>query len=135
MDEKPWKTSNWFVSPWNYEQEVVEELNFPSEIKVHDITLRDGEQQAGIVFSKDDKVRIAEALAEAGVHRIEAGMPAVSPSDEAAIKEIVKRALGPQIFCLSRCMIADVKRAVDCGVSGVAMEIPSSDHILKYGYR
>ena len=135
MDEKPWKTSNWFVSPWNYEQEVVEELNFPSEIKVHDITLRDGEQQAGIVFSKDDKVRIAEALAEAGVHRIEAGMPAVSPSDEAAIKEIVKRDLGPQIFAFSRCMIEDVKRAIDCGVSGVVMEIHSSEHIIANAYR
>jgi len=28
------------------------------------------------------------------VHRIEAGMPIVSPSDNAAIKEIVKRNLG-----------------------------------------
>ena len=50
---------------------------FADQIKIHDITLRDGEQQTGVVFTKDDKVRIAEALAEAGIHRIEAGMPAV----------------------------------------------------------
>ena len=37
----------------------------------NDITLRDGEQQTGIILSKDDKIRIAEALAEAGVHIIE----------------------------------------------------------------
>ena len=74
----------------------------PSNIKIHDITLRDGEQQTGIILSKDDKIRIAEALAEAGVHRIEAGMPIVSPSDAEAIKEIVKRNLGPQIFSLLR---------------------------------
>ncbi|HIQ06115.1 MAG TPA: pyruvate carboxyltransferase [Anaerolineae bacterium] len=135
MANRPWKTDNWFVSPWNFADEVRAGLEFPTQVRIHDITLRDGEQQAGIVFTRDDKVRIAEALAEAGVHRIEAGMPAVSPADEAAIKEIVKRDLGPQIFAFSRCMIDDVKRAVDCGVSGVVMEIPSSEHIIRYAYR
>jgi isopropylmalate/homocitrate/citramalate synthase len=104
-------------------------------VKIHDITLRDGEQQAGITFTKDDKIRIAEKLAEVGVHRIEAGMPAVSPQDEAAIKEIVKRNLGPEIFCFSRCMLDDVKRAADCGVKGVVMEIPASEHLIKHAYQ
>jgi isopropylmalate/homocitrate/citramalate synthase len=104
-------------------------------VKIHDITLRDGEQQAGITFTKDDKIRIAEKLAEVGVHRIEAGMPAVSPQDEAAIKEIVRRNLGPEIFCFSRCMVDDVKRAADCGVKGVVMEIPSSEHLIKHAYQ
>ena len=62
-------------------------------------------------------------------------MPVVSPSDEAAIKEIVKRNLGPQIFAFSRCMVDDVKRALDCGVSGIVMEVPSSEHIIKYAYK
>lgn len=132
---KPWHTDWWYVSPWNYLEEVRKDHAFPKEIKVHDITLRDGEQQAGIAFTKEDKIRIAEKLAEAGVHRIEAGMPAVSPDDMAAIKEIVTRNLGPEIFAFSRCMIDDVKRAVDCGVQGVVMEIPSSEHILQYAYR
>lgn len=135
MADQPWKTDNWFVSPWNFAEEVRAGLNFPEQIKIHDITLRDGEQQAGIAFTKDDKIRIAEALAEAGIHRIEAGLPAVSPADEAAIKEIVKRDLGPQVFAFSRCMVDDVKRAVDCGVSGVVMEIPSSEHIIEYAYQ
>ncbi len=74
-------------------------------------------------------------MAEAGVHRIEAGMPVVSPADTAAIKEIVKRNLGPQIFAFSRCMVDDVKRAVDCGVSGIVMEVPSSPHIIEYAYK
>lgn len=135
MTSQPWQTDNWFVSPWNFADEVRTGLHFPATVKVHDITLRDGEQQAGVVFNLNDKIRIAEALAEAGVDRIEAGMPAVSPSDEAAIKEIVKRNPGPQIFAFSRCMVDDVKRAVDCGVSGVVMEIPSSEHIIQYAYR
>ncbi|MFQ5659827.1 MAG: LeuA family protein [Gammaproteobacteria bacterium] len=135
MSEQPWKTDKWFVSPWNYADEVRSSLNFPEKIKIHDVTLRDGEQQTGVAFDKNDKIRIAEGLAEAGVHRIEAGMPVVSPQDAEAIKEIVKLNLGPQIFAFSRCMMDDVKRAVDTGVGGVVMEVPSSEHIIKYGYK
>ena len=131
----PWKTDNWFVSPWNYIDEVTKGFNPPKRVRIHDVTLRDGEQQAGIIYTKDDKVRIAEKLAEAGVHRIETGMPAVSPMDEAAIREIVKRNLGPEIFCFSRCIVDDVKRAADCGVSGVVIEIPASAHLVEQAYR
>jgi isopropylmalate/homocitrate/citramalate synthase len=135
MAQEPWKTDNWFVSPWNFQESVREQLHFPKQIKFHDVTLRDGEQQTGVIFTMDDKIRIAEGLAEAGVHRIEAGMPVVSPSDTAAIKEIVKRNLGPEIFAFSRCMVDDVKRAVDCGVKGIVMEVPSSTHIIQYAYK
>jgi isopropylmalate/homocitrate/citramalate synthase len=132
----PWKTDKWFVSPWNYEPEVVKQFKFPpaKDIKIHDITLRDGEQQAGIAYSAEDKMKIAKALAEAGVHRIETGMPAVSREDERAIKEIVQADLGPDIFAFSRCMAADVKLAKECGVKGIVVEIPSSEHVIKYAY-
>ncbi len=132
---QPWKTNDWFVSPWNFLEEVTKDFRSPRQVKIHDITLRDGEQQAGIIFTKDDKLRIAEKLAETGVHRIEAGMPAVSPPDEAAIKEIVKRNLGPEIFCFTRCMKDDVKRAVDCGVHGIVIEIPASAHLIEQAYK
>ena len=132
--KEPWKSENWFVSPWNFLAEVTKNSRPPKQVKIHDITLRDGEQQAGIMFRKDEKIRIAEKLAEVGVHRIEAGMPAVSPQDEAAIKEIVKRNLGPEIFCFCRCMADDVRRAVDCGVDGIIIEIPSSQHIVEHAY-
>ena len=124
MANQPWKTNDWFVSEWNYADEVTKDFNFAKKVKIHDITLRDGEQQTGIIMTLDDKIRIAEGLAEAGVHRIEAGMPIVSPSDAEAIKTIVKRNLGPQIFAFSRCMKEDVQRAIDTGVNGIVMEKP-----------
>jgi len=135
MSKEPWKTDEWFVSPWNFSDEIREGFHFPEKIKIHDVTLRDGEQQTGIAFNFDDKIRIAEGLAEAGVHRIEAGMPVVSKEDAEAITEIAKRNLGPQIFAFSRCMVDDVKRVVDTGVKGIVMEVPASEHIIKYGYR
>ena len=131
----PWKTENWFVSPWNYVDEVRRGFHPPKQVRIHDVTLRDGEQQAGIIFTKDDKIRIAEKLAEVGVHRIEAGMPAVSPKDEAAIREIVKRNLPSDIFCFCRCVVSDVTLAADCGVDGIVIEIPSSAHLIEKGYK
>ena len=97
-------------------------------IQIYDTTLRDGEQQTGIVFRREDKVAIAKGLARAGIHRIEAGMPAVSAEDEAAIKDIVALDLGPEIFSFARCMPADVKQAKDCGVDGIITNRPGRLH-------
>ena len=86
MKSISFKTDKWFVSPWNYEEVITKNLNFAKKIKIHDVSLRDGEQQAGLIFNKDQKVALAEKLAEVGVDRIEAGMPAVSNQDKAAIE-------------------------------------------------
>jgi isopropylmalate/homocitrate/citramalate synthase len=135
MTDQPWKTDQYFVSPWNYQPEVTADFSPPARLEVHDVTLRDGEQQAGIEFAPDEKIRIAERLAEAGVQRIEAGMPAVSPADAEAVRRIAAAGLPARIFSFSRCMVDDVKRALDAGVEGIVMEIPSSEHIIKYAYR
>jgi isopropylmalate/homocitrate/citramalate synthase len=131
---QPWKTDRWFTSPWNWEPEVRAQLHFPDKVRIHDVTLRDGEQQTGIVMRRADKVAIAKKLAEAGVHRIEAGMPAVSTEDEMAIRDIVELGLPSQIFSFARCMPQDVKLAKDCGVYGIITEIPSSEHIIRNAY-
>ncbi len=134
MSAQPWKTDQWFSSPWNYLPEVTEGFNIPERIEIHDVTLRDGEQQAGVEFTADDKVEIAIALAEAGIHRIEAGLPAVSPADTEAVKRIVQLGLDTEVYAFSRCMVSDVQLAVDCGVSGVVMEVPASHHLIEKAY-
>ena len=133
--QTPWHTEQWFTSPWNHETDVVADFQFPQRIEFHDVTLRDGEQQAGVEFSADDKMRIAEALAEAGIQRIEAGLPAVSAEDEKAVRAIANAGLPSTVYAFSRCMVDDVKRAVDCGVEGVILEVPSSRHLIELGYR
>ncbi len=135
MTTEPWKTDQWFSSPWNYLPEVTEGFQLPENVQVHDVTLRDGEQQAGVEFSADDKVRIAEALAEAGIHRIEAGLPAVSPADKEAVDRIVAADLPTEVYAFSRCMLADVELALDSGVAGVVMEVPASHHLIEKAYQ
>ncbi len=135
MGNSPWKTDRWFTSQWNFTDEVRSQYHFKKEIKLHDISLRDGEQQAGILFNKEEKIMLAEKMAEVGIHRIEAGMPAVSKDDEEAIRKIVKMNLGPEIFSFCRCVKEDVQRAADLGVDGIVIEIPSSDHMIQKAYK
>jgi isopropylmalate/homocitrate/citramalate synthase len=130
----PWKTSQWFVSHYNYSSEARRGLKFPKRIQFHDITLRDGEQQAGVVIRKPDKIRVARALSEAGVDRIEAGMPAVSKEDAEAVKAIAHEGLSSKIFAFARCAKSDVDLGLKADVDGLVMEVPSSDHIIKYAY-
>jgi len=54
-----------------------------SKVAIYDTTLRDGMQGEGMSLSVDEKVRVAHALDELGVHLIEAGFPASNPKEEA----------------------------------------------------
>ncbi len=123
----------WWVSQSNYAQEVMDSYNFPKNIEILDTSLRDGEQQPGIIFTKEEKIEIAKKLAAAGVHRIEAGNPAASQEDADAIKAIVDLNLGPKIFAFVRNMVEDMELAKSLGVYGVVAEVPGSEHLLKFG--
>ena len=98
----------YWVSPYNFVPEVREGLSLPPSVQIHDATLRDGEQTPGVVMTKDDKIAIATKLSEVGIERIEAGMPAVSPQDAEAIREISALKLPSKIFTFARAMRQDI---------------------------
>jgi len=114
----------WWVSPYNLIPEVRNTFQLPPRVQLHDATLRDGEQTPGVVFSVQDKVAIAEKLAEVGVDRIEAGMPAVSDQDFEAIKQISRLGLKSKIYTFVRAITADIDKSVECGAHGVILEVP-----------
>jgi 2-isopropylmalate synthase len=51
------------------------------QIHLYDTTLRDGTQREGIALSLEDKLKIARALDDLGVHYIEGGWPGSNPKD------------------------------------------------------
>ena len=57
MTDTPWKQEDWFTSPWNFDPEVTKDWKFSDNIRIHDVTLRDGEQQAGLAYNYDDKIK------------------------------------------------------------------------------
>jgi isopropylmalate/homocitrate/citramalate synthase len=135
MENRHIREEMWWVSPYNFADEVRGELDLPEKVEIHDATLRDGEQTPGVVFRKDDKVRIAQMLDEVGVERIEAGMPAVSDEDFAAIKEITRLGLRAKIYAFARAMTVDIDKAVECGAHGVVIEIPIGYPKLAYQFK
>jgi len=134
MDSKYLQEDKWWVSPYNFAEEVTSQFDLPEKVEIHDATLRDGEQTPGVVFRKDDKVRIAQKLDDVGVERIEAGMPAVSQEDFDAIKAISKLGLNAKIFTFARALTIDIDKAIDCGADGVIIEIPIGYPKLKYQF-
>lgn len=96
-------------------------------LQIADCTLRDGEQQAGIVFSRSDKVDIARALDEAGVHEIEAGTPAQSSEDREAVEDIVALGLAARVSALSRARAEEIAEVAATGAWAVRLSLPIGD--------
>ena len=69
------------------------------KILIYDTTLRDGSQGEGVSFSLQDKLNIAERLAEFGVDMIEGGYPLSNEKDVAFFDKIRGRDLGNSQIC------------------------------------
>ncbi len=130
-----WKSESWWTSSLNFLPEVRAQFSLPAEVQIHDATLRDGEQTPGIVLRKDDKIRLAEMMDDIGVHRIEAGMPAVSAEDAEAIKIISKRLRKAKPYAFVRAMEKDIDVAHACGAAGVVIEVPVGQPKLEIQFK
>jgi 2-isopropylmalate synthase len=84
--------------------EKKEETKMTQKLIVFDTTLRDGEQMPGVNLNLYEKLEIARQLELLGVDCIEAGFPASSPGDFAAVKAVSEQ--------------------VQCGVAGLCRAVP-----------
>ncbi|HBL25943.1 MAG TPA: 2-isopropylmalate synthase [Acidobacteria bacterium] len=93
-------------------------------VRIFDTTLRDGEQSPGASLTSAEKLEVAWQLARLGVDVLEAGFPAASPDDFAAVQQIARtvgvagaeRRRPPIITALGRATVEDIEttwRAVE----------------------
>ncbi len=91
-----------------------------------DTTLREGEQFARGTFRTEDKLEIARALDTFGVEYVEVTSPAASPQSQRDAAQIVKLGLGARVITHSRCVLDDVRAALETGVRGIGLLFATS---------
>jgi len=96
-----------------------------------DTTLRDGEQAPGVVFSLQEKIRIAALLDKAGVPELEVGTPAMGEGEVKEIHTICTMGFGFKTLAWCRASIQDIRLASLSGTDGVHLSFPVSDILMK----
>jgi homocitrate synthase len=94
--------------------------------KVIDTTLREGEQFARASFRSQDKLEIARALDTFGVDYVEVTSPAASPQSARDAAQIARLGLGARVITHARCVLDDVRAALDTGVRAIGFFFATS---------
>ena len=80
-------TDKYWITDFNYLDEVTQQFNLPDRVYIHDVTLREAEQAPHVVLRPDEKLRIFQALDEMGVYSVEV-FPIISEEDKELAKEL-----------------------------------------------
>jgi homocitrate synthase len=94
--------------------------------RIIDSTLREGEQFARGNFRTEDKIAIARSLDAFGVDYVELTSPAASPESQRDAERIVKLGLSAKVITHARCVVDDVRAAIDTGVQGIGLLFATS---------
>ena len=105
------------------------------QIIIDDTTLRDGEQTAGVVFSLEEKIRIARMLDEIGVGELECGIPAMGREEQASVRALVDLGLNARLITWNRAVVSDIQASIDSGVQAVDISLSVSDIHIRHKLR
>ncbi len=99
-------------------------------IIIDDTTLRDGEQTAGVVFSRREKLAIARLLDLVGVQEIECGIPAMGADEQNSIRALVEMELSARLITWNRALIPEIQASIECGIKAVDISLSVSDQMI-----
>lgn len=101
------------------------------KVIIDDTTLRDGEQTAGVVFTRKEKIAIARMLDAVGVQELECGIPAMGEEERDSIRALVNLGLNAHLISWNRAVIPDIRASIDCGLTAVDISLSVSDIMIE----
>ncbi len=104
-------------------------------VNIIDTTLRNGEQTAGVVFSKHEKIRIAKMLDGIGIPEIEIGTPELGKTETDIMAEILKAKLDAKLFAYCEADPENIALAAKTGIKNIVLNISTSDIHIKKKYK
>ena len=118
------------VSPYN---KLGQDMDWPEDVILCDVTMRDGEQTPGVAFSVEEKIELARILDQIGVPQIQVGLPGKSRAARLEAEKICKVELAAKKELMTRGTYEgwreDVLAAIDCGADILHSYFPMSAYI------
>ena len=125
IHDQPWNNQRWATSQHNFDPAIAVP---PHPVKLHDLTIRDGEESADLAFTTQDKLQITESLARLGIKRTEIFLTV--PGWQEVIRAFMNRQLGMDLWVTWQ--PGRVAQALELGVKHVMVWHHIGDHFQQH---
>jgi len=95
-----------------------------------DVTLRDGEQSPGVVFTRREKLLIVRNVQKLGITEMEVGAPARGEEIVQDIRCLAREITDVNLLCWCRMRQEDLFAAMQCETNRIHIAVPSSSVLL-----
>lgn len=126
------RTDKYWVTDFNYMEDMLVGCDYPKRVGIHEVSLREGDQNPGCVLTAAEKFELAKDFDDMGVDRIEM-FAMVSDEEREALKALSKPGVlkNAKLASLARTVPKDIETAAKCGVEVIGIEGPGNGWVAK----